>query len=130
MHTTQHVRRDATRLWRLCLVNGRPDAARVRNVVEGLIETHRGGAAAVRSHLLRLVRLDATRWSATVTTATPLDADIRAGVEAALASRYGAAIETTFAVDPQLIGGMRLMVGSEVYDGSVLARLVALDASF
>jgi len=130
MHTARQARRDATQLWRLCLVNGRPDAARVRNVVEGLIETPRGGAAAVRSHLLRLVRLDATKWSARVATATPLDADVRAAVEATLASRYGAAIETTFAVDPQLIGGMRLTVGSEVYDGSVRARLVALDARF
>jgi F-type H+-transporting ATPase subunit delta len=99
-------------------------------VIEGLIATPRGGAAAVRSHFLRLVRLDDTRWSARVATATALDADVRAAIEATLASRYGAAIETTFAVDPRLIGGMRLTVGSEVYDGSVRARLVALDARF
>jgi F-type H+-transporting ATPase subunit delta len=130
MHMVRQARRDATRLWQLCLVNGRPDAARVRNVVDGLIGTHRGGAAAVRFHFLRLVRLDAARWSARVATATPLDADVRAAIETTIASRYGTAIETTFAVDPQLIGGMRLTVGSDVYDGSIRARLVALDARF
>jgi F0F1-type ATP synthase delta subunit len=29
-----------------------------------------------------------------------------------------------------LIGGMRIQVGSDVYDGSVLARLAALEKSF
>ena len=129
MHTTRQVRRDATRLWRLGLVNGRPDPVRVRDVVEGLIETRRGGAAAVRSQFLRLLRLDTSRWSARVDTAAPLDPDDRVAVEVTLASRYGA-IETTFAVDPHLIGGLRLTVGSEVYDGSVRARLAALDARF
>jgi F-type H+-transporting ATPase subunit delta len=130
MHTARQARRDATRLWRLCLVNGRPDAARVRDVVDGLTGTRRIGAAAVLSHFLRLVRLDAARWSAHIYTATPLDADDRAAVEGTLAHRYGTAIDTTFAVDPRLIGGMRLTVGSEVYDGSIRARLAALDTRF
>ena len=130
MQTERQARRDATRLWRLCLMNGRPDAARVRDLVNGLIETNRGGAAAVRWHFLRLLRLDAARWSARIDSAAPLDAEDRAAVEVTLASRYGTALETTFAVDPRLIGGMRLTVGSEVYDGSVRARLAALDARF
>src|SRR5262245_37002024 len=130
MHTARKARKDATRLWRLCLVNGRPDPARVRKVVDGLVETTRTGARAVLAHFLRLVRLDAARWSARVATAVPLDAADRAVVEATLAERYGSGIDATFAVDPALIGGMRLSVGSDVYDGSVRARLDALDRRF
>jgi F-type H+-transporting ATPase subunit delta len=130
MLTARKARKDATRLWRMCLVNGRPDAGRVRAIVDGLIETRRGGAATVLSHFLRLVRLDATRWSARVDTAAPLDAADRAALEALLAERYGGGIEAAFAVDPALIGGMRLRVGSDVYDGSVRARLAALDRRF
>ena len=130
MHTTRKARKDATRLWRLCLVNGRPDAARVRTIVDGLIETRRTGATAVLSYFLRLTRLDAARWSARVDTAVPLEAADRAVVEAALVERYGRGIETAFAVNPALIGGMRLTVGSDVYDGSVRARLAALDRRF
>jgi F0F1-type ATP synthase delta subunit len=33
-----------------------------------------------------------------------------------------------FAVDPALIGGLRIQVGSDVYDGSIRARLATLDA--
>jgi F-type H+-transporting ATPase subunit delta len=37
---------------------------------------------------------------------------------------------TTFAQRPSLIGGLRIQIGSDVYDGSVLARLTALKSSF
>lgn len=130
MQTARQTRRDATRLWRQCLVHGRPDASRVRDVVDGLVETKRSGAHRVLAHFLRLLRLDAARRSVRIDTAAPLDADGRAAVEATLAHRYGTAIVTTFAVDPWLIGGMRLAVGSDVYDGSIRARLAALDARF
>jgi F-type H+-transporting ATPase subunit delta len=114
----------------LCLVNGRPDAGRVRNIVDGLIGTRRTGAPTVLSHFLRFVRLDAARWSARIDTAAPVDAADRAAVEAMLAERYGTGIGTVFAVDPMLIGGMRLTVGSDVYDGTIRARLAAIDARF
>ena len=45
-----------------------------------------------------------------------------------LARRYGPAIETTFRENPALIAGLRVKVGSDVYDGSVRARLDTLEA--
>ncbi len=44
--------------------------------------------------------------------------------------RYGAALRTTFVLQPALIGGLRIQVGSDVYDGSVRAGLAALERSF
>ena len=43
---------------------------------------------------------------------------------------YGPGISTSFAHNPALIGGMRIHVGSDVYDGSVRAGLDALEKSF
>jgi F-type H+-transporting ATPase subunit delta len=43
---------------------------------------------------------------------------------------YGPRLVTTFAESPALIGGMRIRVGSDVYDGSVKAGLTALEKSF
>jgi F-type H+-transporting ATPase subunit delta len=37
-------------------------------------------------------------------------------------------LDTAFAENPELIGGMRIQIGSDVYDGSVRARLKALEA--
>ena len=130
MKTAQQVQRDAKRLWRLCLVNGSRDESRVRQVVDRVIESRRSGGVAVLSRFLRLLKLDRARQVAQVESAAPLDADARAAVQERLARRYGPAVETTFVVDPALIGGMRVKVGSDVYDGSVKAGLDALEARF
>jgi F-type H+-transporting ATPase subunit delta len=50
-------------------------------------------------------------------------------VQAGLDRAYGQGLETSFALNPDLIGGMRIRVGSDVYDGSVRARLAALEAA-
>ena len=39
-------------------------------------------------------------------------------------------LETSFGENPALIGGMRIKVGSDVYDGSIRARLAALECGF
>ena len=60
----------------------------------------------------------------------PLPAGLEAAVEASLTRRYGSALATAFAHRPSLIGGMRIQVGCDLYDGSVLAGLEALEKSF
>jgi F-type H+-transporting ATPase subunit delta len=50
-------------------------------------------------------------------------------VRANLAQRYGQGLNVTFAVNPSLIGGLRVKVGSDVFDGSVKARLAELEAA-
>jgi F-type H+-transporting ATPase subunit delta len=60
----------------------------------------------------------------------PLPEDLRASVQTGLARTYGPGISTSFAHNPELIGGMRIKVGSDVYDGSVRARLAELEKSF
>jgi len=84
------------------------------------------GSIAVLSSLRRIVRLDRDRHSALVETATSLADDLRGDVQAGLARLYGSGLATSFETSPDLIGGMRIRVGSDVYDGSVRARLAAI----
>ena len=77
---------------------------------------------AILAHFLRLVRLDRAQHTATIESASPLPADVQAAIQASLASRYGAGLNTVFTSRPSLIGGMRIQVGSDVYDGSVPRR--------
>ena len=86
------------------------------------------GALAILSDFQRLVRLDSDRHSALVESATPLAPAMRDDIQAGLARVYGPGLEATFAENPALIGGMRITVGSDVYDDSVRARLAALEA--
>jgi F-type H+-transporting ATPase subunit delta len=104
------------------------DEGRVRQVAGRLVESKRRGALSVLSDFLRMVRLDRDRRSASVASAANLPEDLRADVRASLARLYGPGLETSFTEDHDLIGGMRIKVGSDVYDGSVRARLAALEA--
>ena len=130
MQTRKHAERDARELFRLCLVGGTLDEARVRQVVQLVIAAGRSGGLHVLSRFQRLVRLDVTRRHAEVDSAVPLPADVRAGIEAALARLYGPDVATAFADDPALIAGVRIKVGSDVYDGSVKGSLAALESRF
>jgi F-type H+-transporting ATPase subunit delta len=130
MKTTKQTRREATRLFRLCFVNGLPDEDHVRQVVERIIEGKRRGYFALLSYFQRLVRLDRAQRMAEVESAVPLPADLQANVQADLQRVYGPELSILFSQRPELIGGMRIQVGSDVYDSSVRARLAALERSF
>ena len=130
MKTTRQTKREAKRLFRLCLVNGLLDEGRTRQVVQRIIEAKRRGGLALLSHFQRLVKLESARHTAEVESAVPLPADLRASIQAGLARTYGPGISASFAHNPGLIGGMRIKVGSDVYDGSVRARLAALEKNF
>ena len=130
MRTVRNVQRDAARLWRLCRVDGRIDDRRARIVCDRLADTRDPVSPAIVSSFRRLLRHESARRMARVESAVPLDADSRVAIDALLADRYGDGITTTFAVNAALLGGLRITVGSDVYDDSVRARLAALDDSF
>jgi F-type H+-transporting ATPase subunit delta len=98
--------------------------------VQRIIDGKRRGGLALLSHFQRLVKLEYARHTAQVESAVPLAADLRASVQASLARRYGPGISASFVHNPGLIGGMRIRVGSDVYDGSVRARLAVLEKNF
>jgi F-type H+-transporting ATPase subunit delta len=127
MRTTKRAARAAKKLFRLCLVDGRLDRDRAQRIVALMLKAQRRGAFAVLAEFQRLVRLDRDRHSARVESAAPLPDKLRAAVEASVAQLYGHDIEVTFVDHPALIGGMRLAVGSDVYDGSVRARLQEIE---
>jgi len=126
MKASRKIRRAARHLYRACLVDGLLDGDRVRSVARGLSSTKRRGALAVLSDFQRLVRLDRDRHTAIVESAAPLVADEREGIRARLARTYGSTLAASFEQNPSLIGGMRITVGSDVYDSSVRAKLAAL----
>jgi len=126
----KQAKREAKQLFRVCLVDGMLDENRVRQVAEQIAAAgHRGGPAVI-AHLLRLVRLDRERHTANVESATPLAADLQAAIRASLTQRYGPGLVMAFVERPSLIGGVRIQVGCDVYDGSVSAELAAMEKSF
>ena len=130
MKATKQTRREGKQLFRLCLVNGLIEEKRARQVVQQIVAARPRGYLATLSYFQRLVELDCARHTAKIESALALPADLQASVQAGLARVYGPGLTASFAENPALIGGMRIRVGSDVYDGSVQARLAALEQSF
>jgi|RhiMethySRZTD1v2_1073278.scaffolds.fasta_scaffold665014_2 F-type H+-transporting ATPase subunit delta len=114
----------------MSVVNGTLDAQRARLVANLVAASHRTGAARLLAEFRRRIELDTMQRAAHVVSAVRLDARTRAEITEALSQRCHSAISPTFDVDPALIGGTCVTIGSEVYDGSVRARLAELEHRF
>ena len=130
MKISKQARRDAKHLFRSCLQNGLLDENRVRQAVQAVVDGKPRGYVAILSQLHRLVQLDVKRRTARVESSGALAPEQQAALQANLARKYGQGLNISFVQNPALLGGLRIQVGSDVYDGSVRARLENLRESF
>jgi len=128
--TTRQIEQEAKRLFDVCLVNKSLDAGRVRQVIWRLIESKRRDYLALLLAFQRRVRLDYEKHTAEVDSGVPLPLDLRSTIQSRLEILYGPHLIIHFANRPELVGGIRIKVGSDVYDGSVRSRLAALENKF
>jgi F-type H+-transporting ATPase subunit delta len=129
MKVTKQARRDAKQLFRSCIVNGVLDENRARQVVAQVISMKPRGYVAILSHFQRLLKADIDRRTAVVESAVPVAPELQASVTSELGKLYGNGLNITFTQNPSLLGGLRIKVGSDVFDGSVKARLAELESS-
>jgi F-type H+-transporting ATPase subunit delta len=130
MKISKQERREAKELFRSTFANGVMDEGRVRKAVDALLTQKPRGFVGILAHLQRLVKLEIDRRTAKVESATALSPQDQSTVQANLTKRYGQGLNISFVHNPALLGGMRIKVGSDVYDGSVQGRLSALKESF
>ena len=130
MKISKQEQREARQLFHSCLVNGLLDESRVRQTVSLLMSKKPRGYVGILSRLHRLVKLDMEQHAARVESATPLPADLQADVAGRVKKIYGEGLDISFSQNPALIGGLRIQVGSDLYDGSVKTRLERLKQSF
>jgi len=127
---SKQARRDAKELFRSCRVDGLLDETRVRQVVQRVLVSKPRSYLAILSHFQRLVKLEIDRRTARVESPAPLAEPQRVAIRGNLARRYGEGLIFSFTESPSLIGGLRVRVGSDVFDGSIQARLAELESSF
>jgi F-type H+-transporting ATPase subunit delta len=130
MKITKQARREAKAIFKACTTDGMLNEPKVREAVAKIIEAKPRGYLAILSHFQRLVKLDIDRRTAQVESAQPLDKALQENVRANLGKLYGPGLQIHFGVNPALIAGLRIKVGSDVYDGSVQSRLQRLHEQF
>lgn len=130
MVSKQKAVREARRMFHFCFVDGKVDEGRVRQVVQVVLKARRRGYLLILGHFQRLVAIDYSRHLAIVESATPVTPDVETNIRNGLLYLYGPGITMRFSVKPALIGGMRIQVGSDVYDGSVWRGLEQLKKNF
>jgi F-type H+-transporting ATPase subunit delta len=130
MKISKQARREAKQLFQKCVVNGLLDEDLTRQAVLIVLKTKPRGYLGLLSHFQRLVKLALERRTARIESPAVLSPEMQAKVQAELVRAYGPGLKVAFGQNPKLIGGLRIRVGSDVFDGSVQARLAALQESF
>lgn len=98
--------------------------AKVANLVRAVVENGRLVALAeIAEQFKAHVNAQSGSSDAVIHSAFPIEGAALAEVVAALEKRFGRRLNPRVEVDPELIGGVRVVVGDEVLDTSVKARL-------
>lgn len=129
MKISKEARRTSRQLFRICIADGKLDESRVRTVVNGVATSKPHGYLGILDSFSRLVANEINKQCALVESATSLTPAIASELQSSLSKKYGRELTLEFKVAPELLGGIRVKVGSDVWDGSVKARLEALKNS-
>ncbi len=130
MKGNKQSRRGAKQLFKSCQVEGQLAEERVRQAVSLVIEKKPRGYFGILQELQRLVKLDVSSRSARVESAVALTDAQQQNIRESLGRLKAGEVTVEFAENADLIGGMRVKIGDDVFDGSVKMRLAALSESF
>ena len=126
MKINKETRQLSREMLRASFTDGQLDRGRIASIVDSLIAKKPRNYIGVLKNYRRLLRLEVEKRQATVETANAVDSATRSEVVANLQKKYGNDLTTEFVVRPELLGGMRIRVGSDVWDGTVRNRLERL----
>ena len=126
MKLNKEIRRLSRKMLQASFTDGQLDPGRVSSLVDSLIAQKPRNYLDALKNYRRLLRLELEKRQATVETSNEIHPAMRSEIADNLKKKYGNDLSTEFHVDPQLLGGMRIRVGSDVWDGSVRNRLERL----
>ena len=126
MKINKEVRQLSREMLRASFTDGQLDSGRIASLVDSLIARKPRNYTNVLKNYRRLLRLEVEKRHARIETVSEVDRETSLTLVANLKKKYGSDLTTEFVVNPQLLGGMRIRVGSDVWDGTVRNRLEQL----
>ena len=127
MKINREIRRISKEMLRASFTDNQLDQGKIAALVQSLVEKRPRHAVSILENYKRLIRLEVEKRHAKVESAGELSHEVRSQITASLERKYGSDLTTEFAVTPELLGGLRIRVGSDVWDGSVRNRLLRLE---
>ncbi|CAN5535321.1 hypothetical protein BH18VER2_BH18VER2_10250 [soil metagenome] len=126
MKISKDIRRLSRNLVRSSFVEGALDRERINAVVQSIVASKPRHYIQLLENYQRLLRLEVEKRRATIESAAELDPGASREIVSGLERKYGAGVTTEFVINPALLGGVRVRVGSDVWDSSVRNRLERL----
>lgn len=126
MRGSKQIQQFARQLLQLSLVDGRLSAERVAGVLQYLEKHPPAKPLAVLQAYRRLVAAEFAQGRAVVEHAGPLADGLLALIEGAMSQRYRRPVAAVARPRPDLLAGLRVRVGDDVYESSVANQLAAL----
>jgi F-type H+-transporting ATPase subunit delta len=123
MKISKEARLTAKELFRNSFTDGRLDSAKITTIARKIASSKPRHYLAMLKEYQRLARLEMEKHHVIVESASALDARTSEQLGQSLRAKYGPDLTTEFKVTPELIGGLRVKLGSNVWDGSVRNRL-------
>ena len=126
MRINKEIRRLTREMLRASFTDGQLDRGKIVSLVQSLMTKRPRHFMDVLQYYKRLLRLEIEKRHAKIESATQLSPQAASDIGARLKRKYGSDLTTEFVVDPTLLGGVRVRVGSDVWDGSLRNRLERL----
>jgi F-type H+-transporting ATPase subunit delta len=126
MKINKEIRQLARGMLRASFTDGQLDHGKIASLVQSLITKRPRRFMDVLQYYKRLLRLEIDKRHARIESATQLAPEAAVDIVTRLKRKYGEDLTTEFIVDPTLLGGVRVRVGSDVWDGTLRNRLERL----
>ncbi len=126
MKVNKEIRQVSREMLRSSFTDGQLDSGRIGSLIDSLIARKARHYVDVLKNYHRLLRLELEKRRARIETASEVDSAVKSSIVASLKNKYGSNLSSEFLVKPELLGGIRIRVGSDVWDGTVRNRLERL----
>jgi F-type H+-transporting ATPase subunit delta len=129
MKISKEARKLSKKLYLSSFTDARLDENKIRVIARAVAEKKPRKYLDILKNYQRLLRVEVAKRHAVIESAVALDASTRDQLLATLRAKYGQELTAEFKVSSELIGGIRIKIGSDVWDNSVRGRLARLESN-
>jgi F-type H+-transporting ATPase subunit delta len=126
MKINKEIRQLSREMLRGSFADGQLNSGKISSIIDLVTTRKPRNYVDVLKSYRRLLRLEVEKRRAQIETATEMNPATQSEVVTNLKKKYGSDLAPEFVVNPELLGGMRIRVGNDVWDGSVRNRLERL----